>query len=91
MRAKLIQKTWMGMNIVAWCDENGRVCVAEAYCPHLGSDLGPAAGGRVCDGRLICPFHGFDSILPASASPLPIPSHPGTRGWESSKCGKFSA
>ena len=40
MRAKLIQKTWMGMNIVAWCDENGRVCVAEAYCPHLGSDLG---------------------------------------------------
>ena len=45
MRAKLIQKTWMGMNIVAWCDENGRVCVAEAYCPHLGSDLGPAAGG----------------------------------------------
>ena len=45
MRAKLIQKTWMDMNIVAWCDENGRVCVAEAYCPHLGSDLGPAAGG----------------------------------------------
>ena len=40
MRAKLIQKTWMDMNIVAWC-----VCVAEAYCPHLGSDQGPPRGG----------------------------------------------
>ena len=45
MRAKLIQKTWMGMNIVAWCDENGRVCVAEAYCPHLGSDPRARRGG----------------------------------------------
>ena len=47
LKAKLIQKTWMGENIVVWCDENGRVCVAEAVCPHLGSDLGPAAGGRI--------------------------------------------
>ena len=60
LKAKLIQKTWMGENIVAWCDQDGRVCVAEAYCPHLGSDLGPDAGGRVCEGRLVCPFHGFE-------------------------------
>ena len=60
LKAQLIQKTWMGENIVVWCDESGRVCIAEAYCPHLGSDLGPAAGGRVCDGRLVCPFHGFE-------------------------------
>ena len=78
MRAKLIQKTWMGMNIVAWCDENGRVCVAEAYCPHLGSDLGPAAGGGgggVCDGRLICPFHGFefDTTGQCVATPYSVP------------------
>ena len=50
----------MGVNIVAWCDEDGRICVAEAYCPHLGSDLGPDAGGRVCEGRLVSPFHGFE-------------------------------
>ena len=50
----------MGENIVAWCDADGRVCVAEAFCPHLGADLGPDAGGRVCDGRLVCPFHGFE-------------------------------
>ena len=60
LKAKLIRKTWMGENIVAWCDENGRVCVAEAFCPHLGSDLGPAAGGRIRSGRLVCPFHGYE-------------------------------
>ena len=50
----------MGVDVVVWSDEDGRVCVAEAVCPHLGSDLGPAAGGRICAGRLVCPFHGFE-------------------------------
>ena len=59
-KTRLIRRTWMGENVIAWCDEDGRICVAEAYCPHLGSDLGPAAGGRVRDGRLVCPFHGFE-------------------------------
>ncbi|MCY4533774.1 MAG: Rieske 2Fe-2S domain-containing protein, partial [Bryobacterales bacterium] len=60
LKARLIQKTWLGANIVAWCDEGGRICVAEAVCPHLGADLGPAAGGEVRDGCLVCPFHGFE-------------------------------
>ena len=59
-KERLIQKTWMGENIVAWSDDSGRVCVADAYCPHLGSDMGPATGGCVRDGRLVCPFHGFE-------------------------------
>lgn len=50
----------MGEEIVVWSDDEGSVCVAEAYCPHMGSYLGPDAGGRVCDGRLVCPFHGFE-------------------------------
>ncbi len=60
LKAKLIQKTWMGESVVVWYDENGRVCVAESFCAHLGSDLGPAAGGRTSGGRLVCPFHGFE-------------------------------
>ena len=60
LKEKLIQKTWLGEQIVAWCDEEGRICVAEAVCPHLGSALGPAAGGRVRNGCLVCPFHGFE-------------------------------
>ena len=59
-KAKLIRKTWMGTEIVVWGDTTGRVCVAEAYCPHLGADLGPATGGRVRGDRLVCPFHGFE-------------------------------
>ena len=59
-RRKLIGKTWLGERIVAWCDADGRICVAGAACPHLGSDLGPETGGRVRDGRLVCPFHGYE-------------------------------
>ena len=60
LKSRLIRKTWMGQDVVVWCDDNGRICVAEATCPHLGADLGPAAGGRIRDGRLVCPFHGFE-------------------------------
>ena len=60
LKRKLIEKQWMGEDIVVWSDDDGRICVADAYCPHLGSYLGPQAGGRVCDGRLVCPFHGFE-------------------------------
>ena len=75
LKAGLIQKTWMGENVVVWCDEDGRVCVAESVCPHLGSDLGPAAGGRVRDGRLVCPFHGyeFDATGQCVATPFAPP------------------
>ena len=59
-RDELIQKVWMGEDIIVWRDDRGAVCVAESHCPHLGSDLGPSAGGRVCEGRLVCPFHGYE-------------------------------
>ena len=60
LRRKLIEKSWMGGEIVAWCDEGGRICVADAFCPHLGSHMGPSVGGVVRDGCLVCPFHGFE-------------------------------
>lgn len=74
-KAGLIEKTWMGERIVAWCDESGRVCVAESVCPHLGSDLGPEAGGRIREGRLVCPFHGFefDATGQCVATPFAAP------------------
>ena len=78
---KLIRKTWLGERIVAWCDGDGDICVAEAVCPHLGSDLGPEAGGRVRDGRLVCPsreieglifaWHGIDGRGPQWVLPEP--------------------
>ena len=56
----LVEKEWMGQQIVAWRDSEGRVCVSEAFCPHLGGHLGPKGGGCVRNGRLVCPFHGFE-------------------------------
>lgn len=58
-KATLVSKTWMGEEIIAWTDDEGSICVAEAHCPHLGANLAPDAGGRVVNGRLVCPFHGF--------------------------------
>ena len=58
-REKLVERTWLGEEIVAWCDDDGRICVAGAFCPHLGSHMGPTVGGVVRDGCLVCPFHGF--------------------------------
>ena len=58
-KAKLVSKTWMGEQIIAWTDGQGQICVAEAHCPHLGANLSPEVGGRVVDGQLVCPFHGF--------------------------------
>ena len=85
-KARIVRKTWMGTEIVAWSDEDGHVCVAEAYCPHLGSDLGPAVGGRVRDGRLVCPFHGFeyDTAGQCVATPFaPAPKAARLRVFES--------
>lgn len=76
-RERLIEKTWMGEEIVAWCDDEDRVCVSDAFCPHLGSHLGPTVGGAVRDGRLVCPFHGFqfDATGQCVATPhAPAPS-----------------
>ena len=33
LREKLIEKTWMGQEIVVWCDAEGRICVSDAICP----------------------------------------------------------
>ena len=59
VKKRLIQKQWLGQDIVVWCDDEGTICVARSVCPHMGSSLGPAAGGCVHDGQLVCPFHGF--------------------------------
>ena len=77
-KARLIQKTWMGENIIAWVDDGGKVCVADSYCPHLGSDMGPAAGGCIRDGRLVCPFHGFEYDTTGQCVATPFAEAPRT-------------
>ncbi len=56
---KLVGRQWMGRDMIGWRAVDGNICVASAFCPHLGAKLTPEAGGTVRDDRLVCPFHGF--------------------------------
>ena len=76
LTARLIRKTWMGEEVVVWCDDAGAICVSGAYCPHLGADLGPESGGRVCAGRLVCPFHGYEYDASGQCVATPYASPP---------------
>ncbi len=48
---------YFGHELVAFRDGNGTVHVLDAHCRHLGGHLG--YGGRVEDGCVVCPFHGW--------------------------------
>ncbi|MBK8171499.1 MAG: Rieske 2Fe-2S domain-containing protein [Sandaracinaceae bacterium] len=46
----------LGRNLVAWRGVANQPMVAPAACPHMGANL---ADGRVCDGKIVCPWHGL--------------------------------
>ncbi len=48
--------TRLGRRWVLWRDGQGQVVAQDARCPHRGADLGR---GRVVEGGLECPYHGF--------------------------------
>jgi phenylpropionate dioxygenase-like ring-hydroxylating dioxygenase large terminal subunit len=46
-----------GQDLVLFRPGNALPTVLDAHCPHLGAHLGH--GGRVIDGSIVCPFHGW--------------------------------
>lgn len=48
---------FLGLDLAVFRGDDGRVHVIDAYCPHLGANF--AAGGRVFDNCIECPFHGW--------------------------------
>ncbi len=48
---------YFGRELALFRDESGTVSALDAQCPHLGANL--AVGGRVEEGGLRCPFHGW--------------------------------
>ena len=40
---KLIGREWLGESVVGWRGDDGKVCVAGAFCPRLGAKLEPPA------------------------------------------------
>jgi len=49
--------TFMGTEAVLYRTASGQACLAEAYCPHLGANIG--LGGAVRGEVIHCPFHGL--------------------------------
>ncbi|HPR33246.1 MAG TPA: aromatic ring-hydroxylating dioxygenase subunit alpha [Prolixibacteraceae bacterium] len=45
-----------GEYMVLWRDDSGRACCIHDRCCHLGASL---SCGRIVDGKMECPFHGF--------------------------------
>lgn len=46
-----------GKNVVIFRTESGKICVSDAYCPHMGGHFG--YGGKVEGENIKCPFHFF--------------------------------
>jgi nitrite reductase/ring-hydroxylating ferredoxin subunit len=69
-----------GVELVAWRDQQGRLCVGPRSCPHLGADLATAEVHR---GALICRWHGL--CLNGDTDEFgwrPLPSHDdGVLAW----------
>lgn len=45
----------LGETFAVYRTAEGKVNVLDAYCPHLGANLG--VGGRVEGDNIVCPFH----------------------------------
>jgi phenylpropionate dioxygenase-like ring-hydroxylating dioxygenase large terminal subunit len=54
----------LGLNFVAFRDEDGNACVLSDTCVHRGGSLGGAwsAGNvpRIVNGCVVCPYHGWE-------------------------------
>lgn len=61
----------LGHEVVFWRGQGGEVCAALDICPHRRAKL---SLGRVTDGNLECPFHGFQ--FDHSGDCTVIPAHP---------------
>lgn len=70
--------TALGTELVVWRDGDA-LRVAPDTCPHMGASL---ATGRVCDGRIVCPWHGLALGDGAHGGWRPLPAHDdGVLAW----------
>ena len=77
VKDKPIGVTRMGEKLVFWRDQQGNCHCLRDQCVHRGVAL---SKGWVCEGRLVCPFHGFEydgsgrvQCIPANGRKTPVP------------------
>lgn len=74
---------FMGHSLVAYRGENGEVAMLDAYCPHLGANLGIES--KVVGNILECPFHGWQFDQSGKCTRIPgqqmIPETAQLRKW----------
>jgi len=58
-----------GEHYVTFRGQNGKVGVMDAYCPHLGANLG--IGGKVVGNCVECPFHGWQFDTKGQCTHIP--------------------
>lgn len=56
-RGRPVGVTRFGERLVFWREQTGGVACGRDLCPHRGAAL---SMGKVCNGLLTCPFHGFE-------------------------------
>ncbi|MEK7356222.1 MAG: Rieske 2Fe-2S domain-containing protein [Bdellovibrionota bacterium] len=54
--SKPVRRKILGRELVAFRSESGRVAVMDAYCSHMGADLG---NGCIKGETISCPYHGW--------------------------------
>lgn len=74
---------YFGEQLVAFRGDDGVVRVLDAYCSHMGANLG--AGGTVCGNAIRCPFHAWKYAGTGECVEIPyakkIPLKARQRAW----------
>ncbi|MGD1992937.1 MAG: aromatic ring-hydroxylating dioxygenase subunit alpha [Anaerolineae bacterium] len=77
--ARPVGVTRMGEKLVFWRDDSGQVSCLRDRCAHRGVEL--SKGQVLHNGRLQCPFHGFEydtsgriTRIPANGRNAPVPA-----------------
>jgi phenylpropionate dioxygenase-like ring-hydroxylating dioxygenase large terminal subunit len=69
LRNKPLAIERFGEKLVLWRDGKGNAVAMPDRCPHRGATLSP---GRVVDGQIECPYHGFSFDAAGACTLLPV-------------------
>lgn len=70
----IVSRKLFGTDLVLWRDGEGRIACHEAFCPHLGANIG--VGGTVDASCIRCPFHGWAFDVDGENVEIPYAARP---------------